>query len=180
MNNEITWVFGPSAAGKETFIKYIYNNKPVEILNRLGWENRDIIICNESIDWVVQDENDGNREFRKNLNKIIRKYSKNNSNSVILVKGQDLDFHNNHLNNVRNSLPNDKHKIIFLYTDFNVLYNRYKNKKWWDKSMTAEVWKDWAREQIDFLKSCQKEGFQIRTLNSDDHKKYLDIDFPSI
>jgi len=180
MNNKIIWVFGPSAVGKETFIKYVYNNRPIEILNRLGWQKRDIITCKESIDWVVQDENDDNRELRENLNKIIQKYSKNNSNSAILIKGQDLDFDNNHLNNVRESLPNDKHEIIFLYTNFNVLYNRYKGKKWWNESMTTDTCRNWIKKQIGFLKDHQKRGFQIRTLNSDDHKKYLDIDFPSI
>jgi ribose 1,5-bisphosphokinase PhnN len=32
MNNKIIWIFGPSAAGKETFINYI-NAKPFELKN---------------------------------------------------------------------------------------------------------------------------------------------------
>lgn len=178
MKNKIIWVFGPSAVGKETFIKYIYKNKPVELLNRLGWNNKNIIICNESLNWVVQAEDDGNESFRKNLNLVIEKYSKNNLNSIILVKGQDLDFSNNHLKKVKESLIDDKHEIVFLFTNFEVLYDRYKNKKWWDKSMTKDVCKSWAQEQLNYLIKYQDEGFKIIALDSGGDNKYLDINFP--
>jgi hypothetical protein len=180
MNNKIIWVFGPSAVGKETFIKYVYNDKPSELIDRLGWGDRKVIICEESLAWVVQEENDGNEALRKNLDKIIQGYSASNTNSIILIKGQDLDFNSNHLNNVKKYLPDDCQEIIFLYTDFDILYNRYIRKKWWNKSMTPEVCKNWIKEQIDSLSGYQEKGFKIRALESGDDKKYLDINFPPI
>jgi hypothetical protein len=179
MNNKIIWIFGPSAAGKETFIKYINNNKPAKLLARLGWEGKNVVVCNESINWIVQEDNDGNDLRRQNLDKTIEEYFKNNINSIILIKGQDLDFDNNILNKVKESLPDTEHEIIFLYVDFDILYQRYMNKKWWNKTMTESVCKDWAREQINLLIQYQNNGFKIKALDSSSNE-YLDINFPPI
>jgi hypothetical protein len=179
MGNKIIWVFGPSAAGKETFIKYIKNNKPAELLARLGWVNKNIIVCDESLDWVVQETNDGNKLLRKKLNKVIEEYSQNNINSIILIKGQDLDFNNNTLNIVKESLSNDEHEIIFLYVDFDILYQRYMTKKWWDETMTRDVCKDWAKKQINLLTRHQDRGFKIKALDSTSNE-YLDTNFPPV
>ena len=179
MNNKIIWIFGPSAVGKETFIKHIQDSKPVELLSRLGWADKNIVVCTESLDWIVQEDDDGNNLRRQDLDKTIEEYSKNNTNSVILIKGQDLDFDNNLLNKVKELLPNDEHKIIFLYVDFDILYQRYKTKKWWNETMTREVCKDWAREQIDFLINHQNNGFKIKALDST-NSKYLDSNFPPL
>lgn len=179
MNNKIIWVFGPSAVGKETFINYVKNNQPTELLARLGWSNKNIITCDESTNLVVQDDNDGNELLRKNLDKIIEDCSKNNTNSIILVKGQDLDFDNNTLNIVKESLPEDEHEIIFLNVDFDILYQRYMTKKWWDETMTEEVCKEWAREQVNHLVEYQNNGFKINALDSIDDK-YLNTNFPPV
>lgn len=177
MNNKIVWVFGPSAVGKETFIKYIASNEQAELLLRLGWGNRKIVICEESINWVVQEDDDGNELLRKNLDRVIQEYSKNNSNSIILIKGQDLDLDNNTLNIVKKSLVKDDHEIIFLYVDFDILYQRYMKKKWWDETMTKDVCKNWAQKQVDLLIYYQSAGFKIKALDSADDK-YLGINFP--
>ena len=179
MNNKIIWVFGPSAAGKETFIKYIKNSKERELLARLGWANKNIVVCDESIDWIVQEDNDENELLRKKLNKVIEAYSKNNTNSIILIKGQDLDLDNNTLNAVKESLPNNEHEIIFLYVDFDILYQRYVTKKWWNKTMTREICKDWARDQIDLITRHQNSGFKIKALTSTSNE-YLDTNFPPV
>jgi hypothetical protein len=179
MNNKIIWVFGPSAVGKETFIKYIQDSKPVELLARLEWTNKKIIVCTESIDWVVQEDSDGNELRRQNLDKIIEDYSKNNTNSIILIKGQDLDFDNNLLNKVKESLPDDEHEIIFLYVDFDILYQRYTTKKWWNETMTRDVCKDWSKEQIGFLINHQNNGFKIKALDST-NSEYLNTNFPPV
>jgi hypothetical protein len=177
MNNKIIWIFGPSAAGKETFINYI-NDKPFELLERLGWRGVNLVICDESLNWVVQSEDDNNEEKRKGLYEVIKKCSNNNQNSAILIKGQDLDFGNNSLIRVKESLLNDEHVIIFLYTDFEVLYGRYKNKVWWNELLTREICKNCAVKQINLLIEHQNNGFQIKSLNSSDDKKYKDIIFP--
>jgi len=179
MNNQVIWIFGPSAVGKETFINYIKNNQPEELLARLGWVNKNIVVCDESINWVVQGDNDENELFRKKLNKVIEKYSQDNTNSIILIKGQDLDFDNNTLNAVRESLLNDEHEIIFLYVDFDILYQRYVTKKWWNETMTRDVCKDWAKEQINLLIRHQNSSFKIKALDSSDNK-YLDLNFPPV
>ena len=179
MSNKIIWVFGPSAVGKETFIKYIQDNKPNELLTRLDWIDKKIATCRESIDWVVQADNDGNELRRKNLNKIIKDYSQNNTNSLILIKGQDLDFDNNTLNITKESLPRDEHEIIYLSVDFDILYQRFVTKKWWNETMTRDLCKDWAREQIELLTQHQNNGFKIIPLDSAKND-YLNTNFPPV
>lgn len=176
MNNKIIWVFGPSAVGKETFIKHIQDNKPVELLARLGWTDKNIITCIESLDWVAQEDNDEKAMLRKNLDKTIIEYSKNNTNSIILIKGQDLDFDNNTLNKVKEFLLDDEHEIIFLSVDFDILYQRYMTKKWWNETMTRDVCRDWAKEQISLVINHQNNGFKIKALDSAT-SEYLDKNF---
>ena len=50
-------------------------------------------------------------------------------------------------------------------------------KKWWNETMTKDVCKDWAREQINFLITHQNNGFKIKALDSSSNE-YLDNDFP--
>lgn len=178
MPNKIIWVFGPSAAGKETFIKHIMEDRPSELLNRLGWNSFNIVPCTESIKWVVQSDDDNNEMLRKYLAKLIRKYSQENKDSVILVKGQDLDFGDKSLEKAKEYLPQDSHEIVFLNTDFDTLYKRYKSKPWWDEFMTEDVCKSWMEEQIENLIERQKAGFNIRALNSGDDKRYEEASFP--
>jgi len=177
MNNKIIWVFGPSAAGKETFINYIARHEPTELLARLGWLNKKIVVCAESLAWVQQAENDGNAERRKNLIKVIEEYSQNNKNSIILIKGQDLDLHNDALKIVKELLPNEEHEVIFLDVRFDILYQRYMTKKWWKKSMTEAVCQEWAKTQIRLLINQQHNGFKIKAINSLDFE-YPETNFP--
>lgn len=177
MNNKIVWVYGPSAAGKETFIVYIEKIQPKEILKRLGFNDKKLIICKESIDWVAQSKEDPKKELRKSLANIIIEYSKVNSNSVILIKGQDIDFNNEHLITVKNALVEDSHEILYLYLDFQDLYSRYVQKPWWDNLKTKKVCLGSLKKQVKKIEAHEAKGFRIKALDSS-NKKYIDANFP--
>lgn len=177
MNNKIVWVYGASAAGKETFIRYLEDNQPEEILKRLHFNNKKIIVCKESLDWVAQSSNDPKKDLRKGLAAVINNYSRENSGSVILVKGQDDDFDNKHLTTVEAALPEDSHEILYLYTNFQDLYDRYIQKPWWDESMSKEVCRDWLEEQVKMIKTHASRGFRVSAVDSGT-QKYEDANFP--
>lgn len=179
MNNKIIWIAGSSAAGKETFIKYIVEQQPKEIVKRLGWEGLDIIYSQESIDHVVQGEGDGNKEKRESLADDIIKQSQKLENTIVLVKWQDLDYDNKHLLQINDTLPNDTTEIIFLHTDLETIYQRVQNKVWWSEEyMDLKDAKYYIEKQIDYIKEYQDNGIFVRSLESDDSQLYLERSFP--
>lgn len=173
---EIVWVYGNSGAGKETFVKTISEKKPVDVLERFGWAGKEIIPCKESVDWVVQAEDDGNKERRMNLPAIIGKLA-DKPNSVILIKGQDLDFNDHRPETVKIALPLCKHKIIFMNTDLEENYERLQKKRWWKNEWTLTTIKEWAQNQIEKLKKLQRE-FEIVTVNGNSKNNYECSPFP--
>lgn len=179
MSTKIVWVFGPSAAGKETFIRYVKDNQSQALLARLGWLGRQIVVCRESLDWVVQADDDGNELRRQNLGKIIEAYVRDNKGAIIIIKGQDLDLDYDTPNKTKKLLINDEHEIIFLSVDFDILYQRYKAKEWWQTTMTKEVCRDWAKEQIEALTEHKNLGFKITALDSGGNQ-YLETAFPPL
>lgn len=140
---------------------------------------KQIVVCQESLDWVVQADDDGNELRRQDLSKIIEAYAQSNREAVIVIKGQDLDLDYDTLNKTKKLLINDEHEIIFLSVDFDTLYQRYKTKKWWHKTMTKEVCRDWAKEQIKALMEHEGLGFKITALDSSSDQ-YLETTFPPL
>jgi hypothetical protein len=179
MKNTIVWVYGLSAIGKETFVRHVAENKPKQLIDELGWNDHEIVVCQESIDHVVKKENDGNKELRKNLEKVILKLSEAHSGAVILIKTQDLDFDFNHLVNIKKQLPNDDHVMIYLYDDPNVVYTRYQKKEWWVPEFTLDVYKKDLVTQSGYLNEYKELGFKMIGLQSDQEQLYpiIDISF---
>jgi hypothetical protein len=66
---------------------------------------------------------------------IIKKAKsiKNNGESIVLIKGQDVDLENNLLNKLKDVEPEANHEIVFLHADLKVLFNRVRKKIWWSK-----------------------------------------------
>ena len=127
MVNEIVWVYGSSAVGKETFIRKLADNPPMELIKRLGWENKKLVIIWESIDHLVN-KDDSKGEKRK---QILDKVLGNKGNDIVIIKGQDIDIVKKFPQLLKKKLPTYKHKIIQLYTDIEVVFERCKNKFWW-------------------------------------------------
>jgi len=181
MSNQIIWVYGPSAVGKETFIKYLVEEKPLKLLDQFGLSNSQLLICADSLNWVVKKNNDGNAIKRKYLDKVIENISKNNQNSAIIVKGQDLDFEYGIPTKIKRSLPTDKHRVFYLKTEFEILFSRFVEKVWWNKDMTKNVCIEWANSQIKYLLDIEKNGFEVVVIDSSNIRyKISNINFNEI
>ena len=173
--NRIIWVFEGSAAGKEQFIHYIVKEKPAALLKRLGWDDTSITICNESIAWIGMSKKDINIKKRVALPNIILSMITKKP-SVILIKGQDVDFRYDSLLLTKKLLPFANHEIIFLHTPIKIAYERWSNKPWkkfWYTKITVKVW---LKYQLSKIHDLQGE-FPITSLNSND-TNYNAIAFP--
>jgi hypothetical protein len=145
---EIVWVYGASAAGKESFIRSAPTN-PV-VIREFDWQNKRIAICNESIDWVTHYPGDPIEEHeRYKLADIIPRIAKNND--VILVKGQDIDLFLGTPLDVKHELPTATHHIIFIDVGLDELFQRVIHKPWWDNTLRRAEEEGWLEEQIDRL-----------------------------
>jgi len=170
--NEIVWVYGSSSVGKESFILTILENKPLDLIESLGWKNKQIILCSESIEWVVQYEEDPLGDKREKIPQIVVNLSNNSENSVILIKGQGLDRRNNRLLKLKEKLPDQKHRIIFLHADIDEIFKRVKTKEWFDpKERTKDDLKEWLKSQIGYLQKLQND-FEITVIYSNPKQNY--------
>ena len=186
---EIIWIYGSSASGKETFIRHILNHPDEKLLIRLNLENNNIQVLQQSIDLIGQYDSDPKQEFRLNLPEYAVDQIKSNSKlEFLLIKGQDYDLINgtpNKLKKLLNSqFKNLNHKIIFLHTDFEILYSRVKNKSWWTKKLENKginYFKNWLlKEQIpELIKLKELHDFNIISIDSKD-KNYKLIEFPDL
>ncbi len=174
MTNEIVWVYGSSAVGKETFIRRMTTNPPRDFLKRMGWNNKKIIMISESIEILAHLFPRDVEEKRKEiLNKVLKIKDKN---TVLLIKGQDIDLENELPQRLIKKTPDSKHKILFLHTDIKTVFERCKKKPWWNKEkVTFEEFKSWLQYQIRLLTKLK--GFDITAIDNED-KNYPEIQYP--
>jgi len=132
LRNSIVWVFGPSAAGKETLINYLATKKAEPLLKKMDMANAEIVVCQESIDWVAQYKDDPKGPKRELLLSIVPKYAVGH-NKAILIKGQTLDLDHNRVRRMKKKLPNCEHIIFVMTGDSKELFQRWKDNKSWYK-----------------------------------------------
>jgi len=176
MGTEIVWVYGNSGAGKETFMRTISEEKPFDVINRFGWADKKIIPCIESIKWIAQYKDDPRGEERKKLPAIILRLAAK-TNSVVLIKGQNLDLLAGRLRETRTRLPQCRHKIIFIKTKIDEVYERLKRKPWWKKYYTKKYIRESINNQIKEIKDLQKE-FEITAISGNAGENYKIVNFP--
>ncbi len=143
MSNKVVWVFGCSAAGKSTFIKRMVTKDDVNLLTELGWINHHILAIQESIDYIKQSENDpiGDRRVEI-IDRVIEENNRNN-NTIMLIKGQNVDFDNNLVGRLIERLPNIDYEVIFLFSDLETIFERGKKKEWFtEEDDNIDDWYD--------------------------------------
>lgn len=175
---DIFWVYGSSAAGKETFIRRLLSKPPQNLIDYLGWKSKKIICIEESLKYIGQFEND---PITKKRSRIIDRAKEvlDSEDTVVLIKGQDVDLKSGLPSMLLKELPKAKHQIIFLHADLQLLYERSRKKTWWskeDEEAGIEGFKDWLlNDQLKYL--LELEGFNITALDSSSHN-YKPIKFP--
>lgn len=129
--NKVIWVFGPSAVGKETFIKEVAVNHDLKEL--IGFGGKKIVVINESILFIKQSENDPIGDRRIEIIDRVILENANNVNTVILIKGQDIDVENKLVEKLKEQLKDVEYEIFLLVSDINTIFERGKKKSWFKK-----------------------------------------------
>ena len=165
---EIVWVFGESAAGKETFIKHIVKDKQTELLEEFGWQNKKAMACNASLRLI------GARLSNKR-EKILDEVSKLLENAeVILIKWQFVDSKTNLPKRLKYKIPDVRQRIISLKVSPEELAERLPAKPLWSKyGKTGEETKLVAHDLQVVRKSLQElSDFDTTTINSSKSGNY--------
>lgn len=172
--NKIVWVFGCSASGKETFIKEALKGN--KIIDDLGWDDYKVIPINESMEFIKQSEDDLIELRRPELIDRVVEESANNSNAILLLKGQNYDFKYNLVDKLKERVPNAEHLIIFLHTDLNTCFARMKQKSWYveEEDGNIEDMKDHMIESANLVLASGLPIIAIDTTNG-----YTITNFPN-
>ena len=127
---QIIWIFGTSAAGKETFIRSILTSD--DIKKALGIKSQAIAVSQESL------KNLGKLDgSRKSIFKEIESLVQNND--VVLLKWQYGDSQIGTPEKMYEIYPNYKHRIIALDVLREDQVDRLKTKIWWyDKGAESD------------------------------------------
>lgn len=171
---EVVWVYGASAAGKETFIRSVLGGNPA-VLKELGWQGKKLGACEESLHWVAQYPTDkAGEEKRYRLASLIPALA--GQYDVILVKGQDVDLALGTPQKVRLLMPQAFHRIIFIDVGLDELFQRVIHKQWWDAMTKRAEEEGWLEEQIDRLMDLRL-TFDFTTIDGRAIGHYEEEDF---
>jgi len=166
---EVVWIYGPSASGKETFIRKLIDHPRKGLLRQFDWENKKIKVCQASLDYIGQFSNDPVVKMRQKIVDETIKLIKNTD--VILIKGQFDDFEAGRPQRIKNLLKEASHKIFIFRVDQTELSGRLAGKKWWNDTYNAKKFSDYEQKFISgHIKAL--EGFQIVEVDSSKTGEY--------
>lgn len=174
---EIVWIYGSSASGKETFIHELLKNPTNKIINDLGRTNKKIVCIEESLNYIGQFEND---PIIKKRDEIIIETKKivHETDTIILIKWQDVDLKSRLVNKLQKETPTIKHKIIFLHTSLETLYKRCQNKSWRTEEEEKEGI-EWIKTRVFYQLNLLKKLHNVDIIAIDSTtNKYKIITFP--
>ena len=176
---EIVWVYGPSASGKERLIQFLLSKDGKVLREKLGWNNKKVISCEESVTHIAQFDEDPAYEQRKRIPELVSALTKNYD--IILIKGQFVDFEANYPRLLREKHPEALHRIIFLNLDLEELTQRLVQKKWWSGQHDAIAYSKGEIEILGKQLSNLGDEFEITHLDSSKNGsyKFLNIQVPS-
>lgn len=175
MHTQIVWVYGWSAAGKETFIRTVAGNR--ELCARLGWEGKYVVPCQKSIELIAQYQGDPVGERREEILEEVKTLVFSNPGSVILIKGQDLDLQTSRPARLKEMLPRCEHRIIYLYVSHDEMFERIQRKSWFDpNTLSPDMARRLAKLQTSML---SRTGLPIRALHSGDGS-YVDMSLEEV
>jgi len=152
--NQIVWVFGNAAVGKETFIRLVAGKKDKKLLHDLGWQDAGFHIVEESIEWVAYDNDHSHRGKRDTLPEVIRKKAESslNKKQVFLIKGQFVDLEAHRPEKTVGLLPSEIHRVLYLDAPPEDMFERLQKKPWVKESFTISRVKKLLRYEINMLK----------------------------
>ena len=130
---QVVWVYGASAAGKQTFIQTLLARSGWPLVDRLGWRGLQLAPCRESLQYIGESDNDPVIARRRTI--LSSAVALTNSFDVILIKGQRVDFIAHLHEDLRHRLPEARYRLILLSVPLEELARRLVHKSWWDPRM---------------------------------------------
>jgi hypothetical protein len=164
----IFWVFGSSAAGKQTFINSVLNNPNSKIVNQFNWHNKIILSSKKSLDLIGKSDNDPITEKREEILEEISQIL--NQGDIFLIKWQGVDTKATRPERLKEMFPNINHEIIYLQAKADLLKERLPRKDWWREEFNLEDWvagePKIVQDEVENLRD--NFGFNVLIINSDD------------
>lgn len=161
---EVVWVYGVSAAGKETFIQKVVEEQPEDLLERLGWLCKNIIASQASLKYIGHTDNDEVVEKRQEIEEEVPRLAEDND--VVLVKGQFVDYVAKRQAKLKKLLPSLQHKIIVLEVHPDHMPERLRQKAWWTDKEDPMDWTRGEKPLVDDLLEDLGRDFEIIRLDS--------------
>lgn len=127
---EIIWVFGNSAAGKETLIRHLLTDASMKLREQLGWQDLHLTASRASLEYIGQFNNDPVTQKRDEILKEAPELLSHND--VVLIKWQTVDSQAGRIDALLQAMPDVSHRIIYLDTPKETLVERLPRKSWWD------------------------------------------------
>ena len=158
---EIVWVAGVSASGKATFIEKILSHSLPQIEERLGWQGKNIAVCQESLDMVKESSYAGRDAILERVPELL------DENDIVLIKWQFVDSSDNRPIHLKQKLPEAKHRVIVLEAAKETLLKRLPNKDWWyDHGRESEYYDTQELAPFKKVLGDLAKDFVITTINS--------------
>lgn len=161
MKKEVVWVLGPSAVGKETFIRRVSSGDL--IVPERYWLDKKITFSQLSVNNIGHFENDPvikNREgIEDEVVNLLEDYD------AVFIKWQFVDSDADRLNSLRKRLPSASHKIVVLTASYKELSIRLPKKVWWKEGESTDVF---IKEEMELIiKELDRyhDNFEILELN---------------
>ena len=169
--NKIVWVFGESASGKETFIRYAVDNPDCELMQQLGFSNSKLIPIEESMHKGEAKIGSSSSYDRIKIKDVVLDLSQTEDNAVFLIKWQAVDSihikYGDALRKLALQTPDTLKQIILLSVESNTLYSRLPSKYWWkDVNYSQEKMNESVTKMRSHIVDLLELGFTVVEINA--------------
>ncbi len=168
MHKEVVWVFGTSAAGKQTFIRRAVKDN--NLATELGWKGKKIVVCEASLNLLGHVGNKKVVEARIGIANSVLELLK--ESEVVLIKWQYIDTHNKIPQKLRKLLPNAKHRIILLKANIQEIHNRLSAKDWWKEFWDSTDFANSEYENVEKSLEDLSPDVEVTVLDSSERQNY--------
>lgn len=170
MKKEIVWVDGLSAAGKQTFIKKVAEDKAVDLLTSFGWQDSKVAVSKKSLEIIGALDDKDVEEKRNALEKEVVELAKNHD--IILIKLQSVDVRAKRPEKLQSLLPDFKHKVICLRVKAKDMAERLRAKPWWDAAEDPFQWVKEEQVMVEEELDSLAQDFQVITVDASKGSDY--------
>lgn len=164
---KIIWIVGPSASGKETFIRYALENNSIHKL--LGWEGI-VSVSQESLKNTGAYDEDPVIKQRENILEEVVELTK--KSDIVLIKWQYVDSKKDRPERLKALLTRARHSAIILQVDKADLKIQRQSKIWVKDNGNSDQVIELEFDYIQKFYNRFKENFPVTFVRNDGHGGY--------